>query len=38
MLIASFVPMNNPFGHGLIDGSAAAKDSVAQMKEHWAPP
>ena len=36
VFVASFVPMDNPFGHGLIDGTAAARDSVIQIKERQA--
>lgn len=36
MFLVSFVPMDNAFGHGLIDGAAAARDSVNQLQQRRA--
>ena len=36
LLVASVIPMNNPIGHGITDGAAAAKDAVQHLKDRRA--
>lgn len=36
LLVASVIPLNNPVGHGLTDGAAAAKDAVEHLNQRRA--